>query len=100
MPRPPSADEAGALYHALNRGNARASIFHKDEDYEAFERILVDGLGRYEVRLFGYERMPYEPGWSSRRLGNASKRSALVADWCWAMGPTSVLARRWRVSRQ
>ena len=58
MPRPPRADEAGALYHALNRGNARATIFHKDDDYAAFERILAEGLGRYEVRLLGYELMP------------------------------------------
>lgn len=58
MPRPPRADEAGALYHALNRGNARGTIFHKDEDYEAFERILAEGLGRYAVRLFAHELMP------------------------------------------
>ena len=58
MPRPPRADEADALYHALNRGNARAPIFHKDEDYEAFERILAEGLDRYKVRLLGYELMP------------------------------------------
>jgi putative transposase len=25
MPRPPRADEAGGLYHALNRGNLRAT---------------------------------------------------------------------------
>ena len=35
MPRPPRADEAGGLYHALNRGNARTTIFRKDADYEA-----------------------------------------------------------------
>lgn len=44
MPRPPRADEAGGLYHALNRGNMRATIFHKDADYEAFGRILYEGL--------------------------------------------------------
>jgi putative transposase len=58
MSRPPRADEANGLYHALNRGNARATIFHKEDDYEAFERILADGLSRYAVRLFGYELMP------------------------------------------
>ncbi len=58
MPRPPRADEARALYHPLNRGNARGTNFHKDEDYEAFERILAEGLERYHVRLFGYELMP------------------------------------------
>jgi putative transposase len=58
MPRPPRADEAGGLYHALNRGNARAAIFRKDEDYEAFERILGEGLERYEVELFVFQLMP------------------------------------------
>ena len=52
MPRPPRADEAGGLYHALNRGNLRATIFHKDEDYKAFERILYEGLQIHQVELF------------------------------------------------
>lgn len=58
MARPARADEAGSLYHALNRGNARAAIFHKDEDYAAFERIIEEGLGQYEVQLLGYQLMP------------------------------------------
>lgn len=58
MPRPPRADEAGGLYHALNRGNARAEVFHKPEDYAAFERILSEGLARYDVNLFCYQLMP------------------------------------------
>ena len=47
MPRSKRADEAGGIYHALNRGNARREIFHKDADYEAFLRVLDEGLGRY-----------------------------------------------------
>ena len=58
MPRPPRADEAHGLYHALNRGNARATIFYKEDEYEAFEGILAEGTDRYAVRLFGYELMP------------------------------------------
>ena len=58
MSRPPRADEAGGLYHALNRGNARAQIFHKDADYAAFEQILTDGRARYDVLLFSYQLMP------------------------------------------
>jgi putative transposase len=58
MPRPPRADEAGGLYHALNRGNSRARIFRKQGDYEAFERILSEGLERYDVQLFCYQLMP------------------------------------------
>ncbi len=58
MPRPPRADEAGGLYHALNRGNLRANIFHKEADYEAFERILGEGLKRYQIELYSYQLMP------------------------------------------
>ena len=58
MPRPPRADEAGGLYHALNRGNSRAKIFRKEADYAAFERILSEGLERYDVGLFAFQLMP------------------------------------------
>ena len=58
MPRTPRADEADGLYHALNRGNSRAAIFRKEADYEAFERILSEGLARYPVQLFCYQLMP------------------------------------------
>ena len=43
MGRPKRSDEAGVIYHMLNRANRRATIFHKHDDYEAFERILADG---------------------------------------------------------
>ncbi len=58
MPRPPRADEAGGLYHALNRGNGRQEIFHKPEDFAAFERILSEGLATYDVKLFCFVLMP------------------------------------------
>ena len=58
MPRAPRADEAGGLYHALNRGNLRAEIFHKDADYVAFEKILGEALEIHQVELFAYQLMP------------------------------------------
>ena len=58
LPRPPRADEAGEIYHALNRGNARQTIFHKEGDYEGFERVLSEGLEKYPVDLFAYQWMP------------------------------------------
>ncbi|WP_372726084.1 transposase [Novipirellula sp.] len=58
MPRPKRADEANGLYHALNRGNARSEIFCKEDDYEAFERILAEGLERYPCRILSYQLMP------------------------------------------
>ena len=76
MSRPPRADEANGLYHALNRGNSRATIFHKEDDYEAFERILADGLSRYAVRRSVQRGSPFgASSWldaTTQRLGLAS----------------------------
>jgi putative transposase len=58
MGRPKRADEAGGIYHALNRGNARSTIFHKPEDYKALEQILAEGLTRYACRSRAYQLMP------------------------------------------
>ena len=58
MARAPRADEAGGLYHVLNRGNSRSEILHKEADYEAFERILAEGLECYDVQLYCYQLMP------------------------------------------
>ena len=52
MPRTPRADEAGGIYHALNRGNLRATMFHKEADYLAFEQILQEALEIYQLQLF------------------------------------------------
>ena len=30
---------AGLVYHRINRAVARQALFHKDEDYAAFERV-------------------------------------------------------------
>ena len=57
MPRSPRADEAGGLYHALNRGNLRADIFKKEADFEAFERILHEALQIHEIELYSYQLM-------------------------------------------
>ncbi len=58
MPRPLRADEAGAIYHTLNRGNGRHTIFHKTNDYEAFEKVIAEGLEKYPVDLLAYQWMP------------------------------------------
>ena len=57
MGRTLRADEAGGIYHALNRGNGRQPIFFKDEDYEAFERIVAEGLEKFPVDLIAYQWM-------------------------------------------
>ncbi|MFO7904780.1 MAG: transposase [Pirellulaceae bacterium] len=58
MPRPPRADEAGGLYHALNRGKLRPAIFHKEKHFEAVERIVYEALQIHNVELFSFQRMP------------------------------------------
>jgi len=57
MPRTLRSDFAGEIYHALNRGNARNKIFFKAGDFEAFERVIKDGLSRYPVDLIAYQWM-------------------------------------------
>ncbi len=51
MPRTARSIEAGTVYHVLNWGNGRMRLFHKDGDYEAFERVLTGGFNRYPVDL-------------------------------------------------
>jgi putative transposase len=58
MPRPLRATEGGLVYHALNRSNARLTIFDEDEDYAAFERVLGEAIARFEMRLLAYCIMP------------------------------------------
>jgi len=49
MPKPKRADEANCLYRALNRGSANSPIAKKDADFNAFERILAEGLDRFHA---------------------------------------------------
>ena len=58
MGRPKRSDEAGCIYHMLNRANRRDEIFEKETDYEAFERVLIEAVSRYKVELFSYCLMP------------------------------------------
>ncbi|WP_146409816.1 transposase [Allorhodopirellula heiligendammensis] len=58
MPRQNRDDRAGQIYHALNRGNQRQEIFHKPEDFQAFIRVLAEGLQKYSVELFSFTLMP------------------------------------------
>ena len=75
MPRTSRAVEGGLIYHVLNRGNGRMRLFHKPADYEAFERVLAEGLDRYPVELFTYCRCPtIGIWWCGRRPTEASGR--------------------------
>ena len=58
MPRQKRVDEAVAIYHVINRGTARQPIFLKHEDFEAFIRVLSEGLAKYLAELFSFSLMP------------------------------------------
>jgi len=60
MGRPLRSSLGGFVYHVLNRGNGRATIFHKDGDYEAFERVLAQSLRHVPgMRLVAYCLIPH-----------------------------------------
>ena len=67
MGRANRADEAGGVYHMLNRANRRDTIFHQDADFAAFESILEEALERSELLLYSYCVMPNHIGmwWSA-----------------------------------
>jgi putative transposase len=58
MPRQPRSAPGGFVYHALNRAVARLTLFQKDDDYAAFERVLAEALKHTPTRVLGYCVMP------------------------------------------
>jgi putative transposase len=54
MPRPLRQIAPGLIYHVLNRGNGRTLIFRKTGDFQAFLKILTEGLKRFDVELLAW----------------------------------------------
>ena len=50
MPRRPRVTPGGLIYHVLNRAVARLTLFQKDSDYEAFERVMTEAM---DIPLYG-----------------------------------------------
>ena len=46
------------IYHVINRANARLQIFHKDEDYKLFEKVLEEAKEKFDMRVLAYQVMP------------------------------------------
>ena len=51
-------DVGDVVYHVINRGNGRMSIFHSDDDYRHFEYLLQEMSETYQMRILAYELMP------------------------------------------
>ena len=58
MPRSSRPTPGGYCYHVLNRGNARAEVFHKESDYAAFVALFEPACQRLKMRLLAYCLMP------------------------------------------
>ena len=58
MPRTARASVGGLCYHVLNRGNARAVVFHKDGDYQAFLDLIGLSCDRLPMRVLSFCLMP------------------------------------------
>ena len=58
MPRTARACVGGYTYHVLNRGNARATVFHKPDDFDAFLAMMAEASIRVPMRVLAYCLMP------------------------------------------
>lgn len=54
MPRTARASVGGLCYHVINRGNGRAEVFRKPEDYTAFLQLLRQATERIPMRILAY----------------------------------------------
>ena len=58
MGRPTREARGGLVYHVLNRGVGRRTLFEKPDDYFALERILDETLRSRPMRICAYCLMP------------------------------------------
>jgi len=58
MPRRLRETAGGIVYHVLNRAVGRMTLFEKEADYLAFERVLEETWERTEIRILSYCVMP------------------------------------------
>ena len=54
LPRPRPDPDGAVTFHALNRGNNRADVFHGDGDRLAYLDALAKAKEKYPFRLYGY----------------------------------------------
>ena len=51
MPRIARVAPGGIVFHVINRGVGKQGLFYRDEDYLAFERVIVETLEKRSMRL-------------------------------------------------
>jgi putative transposase len=58
MPRIARGLVDNQIYHIINRGNRRESVFHDKFDYERFLKLLLDSKEKYKIKIYAYCLMP------------------------------------------
>ena len=58
MPRTAREIAGGICYHVINRGNAKACVYHSDRDYESFVVLMERACNRTPMRVLAYCLMP------------------------------------------
>ena len=54
MPREARKAPGGRVYHVLNRSVGKMHLFRRDEDFEAFQRVMVETHSRHPIRVLAY----------------------------------------------
>lgn len=58
MSRPIRIQYPGAVYHVMNRGNARQPIFKTPDHYQLFLRCLAEAVQLWHLKLHAFSLMP------------------------------------------
>jgi putative transposase len=58
MPRIERGLVDGFIYHVLNRGNAKQTVFHDKYNYRYFLDLLKDAKEKHPIKIFAYCLMP------------------------------------------
>jgi len=58
MPRQARDVAVGYIYHVLNRGNRKQTVFHKEKDYSVFLELIKIAKEKFPIKIFAYCLMP------------------------------------------
>ncbi len=76
MPRVARGLVDNQIYHIINRGNRRESVFHDKYDYERFLKLLLDSKEKYNMRKVNLiVPVPFilYPGEYNEKINSANK---------------------------
>lgn len=58
MPRTARASKGDICYHAINRGNAKSTVYHNAADYDSFVQLMAKACDRIPMRILSFCLMP------------------------------------------